>query len=132
MVKIGRMENKMENSIFHYLVERGTGREKWWGPQVFSPPPSKYNLFKLERKLEWKMEKIFRQKCPHIFFFSFVTLAFCFLFFLFLVLSGGGFFFFSFFIFLIFYFYYFFKKKLLDDFLCYFLKCPLSTIHNFF
>ena len=63
--------------------------------------------------------------------FSFVMLlflCFCFLFFLSLVLLGGGFFFFSFFLFFI--FYYFFKKTLLDDFLCYFLKCPLSSIHN--
>ena len=51
-----------------------------------------------------------------------------FFFFLSLVLSGGGFFFF----FLNFYFYYFFKKTFLDDFLCYFLKCPLSSVHNFF
>ena len=34
------------------LVERRRGREKGWGPQVFSPPPSKYNLSKLERKLK--------------------------------------------------------------------------------
>ena len=36
------------------------------------------------------------------------------------------------FFFLNFYFYYFFKKTLLDDFLCYFLKCPLSSMQNFF
>ena len=64
--------------------------------------------------------------------FSFVTLTFCFCFFSFffflsLVLSGGGFFFF----FLNFYFYYFFEKTFLDDLLCYFLKCPLSSVHNF-
>ena len=34
------------------LVERRRGRDKGWGSQVFSPPPSKYNLSKLERKLE--------------------------------------------------------------------------------
>ena len=85
------------------------------------------------------------------FYFSFVTLACSFFFFSFsfflltfllwrwlfvffffsLVLSSGGFFYFSFFFFLNFYFYYFFKKTLLNDFLCYFLKCPLSSIHNF-
>ena len=64
--------------------------------------------------------------------FSFVTLAFCFLFLYSSVLSGGGFFFFSFFFFLNFYFYYFFKKTIFKDFLCYFLKYPLSSIHNFF
>ena len=30
-----------------------------------------------------------------------------------------------------FFFIFFFKKTLLDDFLCYFLKCSLSSIHNF-
>ena len=152
----------MKNGIFYCLVERERGREKWWGPQVFSPPPSKYNISKLERKLEWKVEKIFGQNCSHLRFwffffffffyfsfltlacsffflfyfisfdFSFVTLAFCFLFLYSSVLSGGGFFFFSFFFFLNFYFYYFFKKTIFKDFLCYFLKYPLSSIHNFF
>ena len=28
----------MENDIFHCLVERERGEEKWWGPQVFSLP----------------------------------------------------------------------------------------------
>ena len=62
---------------------------------------------------------------------GFLFFVFCFLFFS-LVLLGGGFFFFSFFFFfLIFIFIFIFKKTLLDDFLCYFLKCPLSSIHNF-
>ena len=52
-----------------------------------------------------------------------------FLFFFSLVFPGGGFFFFSFFFF--FFFNYFFKKTLLEDFLCYFLKCSFSSIHNF-
>ena len=39
--------------------------------------------------------------------------------------------FFSFF-FLNFNYNYFFKKTLLDDFLCYFLKCSLSSIHKIF
>ena len=61
-----------------------------------------------------------------VFFFSF--------FFLCLVLLGrGGLFFFSFsFFFLNFNYNYFFKKTLLDDFLCYFLKCSLSSIHKIF
>ena len=138
----------MENDIFHYFVERGWGRERWWDPQVFSPPPSKYNLSKLERKLEWKVGKIFWQNYPHLFFtflapffffflfyFYFVSLAFCFFFFfLSLVLSGGGvlLLLFLLFFFLNFYFYYFFKKTLLDDFLCYFSKRPLSSIQFFF
>ena len=31
-----------------------------------------------------------------------------------------------------FFIFYFFKKTLLSDFLCYFLKCPLLSIQNFF
>ena len=45
-------EKMVENDIFYCLVKREKGREKWWGPQVFSPPSSKYNLSKLERKVE--------------------------------------------------------------------------------
>ena len=91
---------------------RGGGWEKSGGAHKFSlspPPPSKYNL----SKLEWKVGKIFGQNCPHLFyrfwpFFFFLTFPFSgnagflffvfFFFFLSLVLSGrGGFFFFSFF-----------------------------------
>ena len=68
------------------------------------------------------------------FFWKKVTLAFCFCFFF---LSFFGFvrwwvlLLFLLFFFLIFIFIFIFKKTLLDDFLCYFLKCPLSSIHNF-
>ena len=82
----------VENSIFHCLVEREREREKWWGLQVFSPPPSKNNLSKLEKKLEWKVGKIFGQNYPHL-FFMFLALFFFFLVFLYNV----GFFFFFFF-----------------------------------
>ena len=99
---LGRMEKKewrigekMSGKVFGW---KGRGREKWWGQQVFSPPPpSKYNLSKLERKLEWKVGKIFEQNCPTFFYvsgslfflpffsfdFSILTLAFRFFFFLF-------------------------------------------------
>ena len=126
----GCSENRrMKNDIIHCLVERGRGRKKWWGPQVFSPL-SKYNL----SKLEWKVKKIFVQNYPpsfNVFFFSFVTLFFVFCFFSYLFfLSLGSSSFPSFFFFLIFIFIIFLKKKLLDDFLCYFLKCPISSIHK--
>ena len=62
------------------------------------------------------------------FSFYLVTLAFCFLIFLSLVLSGRKWWVL---LFLFFLFIFFFKKTLLDDFLCYFLKCSLSSIHNF-
>ena len=122
----------MKNGIIHCLVERGRGREKWCSPQVFSPP-SKYNLSKLERKLEWKVKKIFVQNYPISFniFFFLCNAAFCFLFFFsylfFLSLGSSSF---PSFFFLIFIFIIFLKKKLLDDFLCYFLKCPLLSIHK--
>ena len=115
----------MENSIFYCLVERvrGRGREKWWDPPVFSPPPSKYNLSKLERIRVKSGKNIWTKLPPHLFYvtgfffifsfyfffsfdFSIVTLAFFFS----LVLPNGGFFFFSFFFFLIFIFIIFLGK----------------------
>ena len=136
----------MENSIFYCLVERmrGRGREKWWDPPVFSPPPSKYNLSKLERIRVKSGKNIWTKLPPHLFYVSgFFFFFFFFLFFFFwLFLCNVGFFFFFGFakwwilllfllFFLNFYFYYFFRKTLLDDFLCYFLKCQFSSIHNF-
>ena len=80
------------------------------------------------------MKKIFVQNYPISFniFFFLCNAAFCFLFFFLFIFSFFGFFFFSFlfFFFLIFIFIIFLKKKLLDDFLCYFLKCPISSIHK--
>ena len=133
----------MENDIFRCLVEREREEEKWWGPQVFSSPLQ--NTISPNWRETWsdKWEKYLDKTVPPLFNvygsfifsfdFSFVRLAFWFFFFFFvsLVLSGCGFFFFSFFFILNFYFYYFFKKMLLDDFLFYFLKCPLLSIHNF-
>ena len=94
-----RVENRRENEWEGCLVERGRGREKWWGPQVFSSPPSKYNLSKLERKLG----TIFGQNCPTsfnvsslLFFFFFLTfpffgnIGFLFLFLFFFVFSFFG------------------------------------------
>ena len=60
-------EKWRENDVFGCLVESGKNERFWWGPQVFSPSPSKYNLSKLEKKLGWKVGKIFGQKCPHFF-----------------------------------------------------------------
>ena len=118
----GCSENRrMKNDIIHCLVERGRGRKKWWGPQVFSPL-SKYNL----SKLEWKVKKIFVQNYApsfNVFFFSFVTLFFVFCFFSYLFfLSLGSSSFPSFFFFLNFYFYYFFKEKTFGWFLMLFFE----------
>ena len=107
------------------LVERGGG-EKSGGANKFSlpPPPSKYNLSKLERKLEWKVGKIFEQNCHtsfnisgFFFFFTFpfsINAGFLFLFlffffffvFLFFVL-GFSMTWWVFFLFLLFLFFYF-------------------------
>ena len=123
----------------------GGGGEKSGGTHQFSLLLLQNTISPNWRELEWKVGKIFGQNCHHIFFtflasssffsfffffsfdFSFVTLAFFFFFgfakwwilLLFLLF------------FLNFYFYYFFRKTLLDDFLCYFLKCQFSSIHNF-
>ena len=78
------------------------------------------------------MEKIFRQNCPHIFFFFLCNVGFLFLFFFGFVRWWVLPLFLLFFFFPNFYFYYFFKKTLLDGFLCYFLKCSLSSIHKIF
>ena len=133
----------MKNDIFHCLVERERGEEKWWGPQVFSSPLQ--NTISPNWRENWsdKWEKYLDKTVPHLFNvygyfifsfdFSFVRLAFCFFFFfwfLWFCQVVGSSSFPSFFI-LNFYFYYFFKKMLLDDFLFYFLKCPLLSVHNF-
>ena len=150
-VKIGRMENR-ERKIwwkmtFFTVWLRGGGGEKSGGAHKFSLLPLQ-NTISPNWREDWskKWKKYLNKTAPPLltfldfffssFDFSFVMLlflCFCFLFFLSLVLLGGGFFFFSFFFKKKkFFFYYFFKKTLLDDFLCYFLKCPLSSIHNFF
>ena len=56
-MKTGRMENRerkirLKMTFFTLWLRGRGGREKWWGPQVFSSPPSKYNISKLERKLD--------------------------------------------------------------------------------
>ena len=130
---------------FSTIWLRGGGGEKGGGTHKFSLLPLQNTI-----SPNWneKWEKYFDKTTPtsflrfwllfiylFFFYFSFVSLAFCFFFFfLSLVLSGGGvlLLLFLLFFFLNFYFYYFFKKTLLDDFLCYFSKRPLSSIQFFF
>ena len=121
------------------LVER-EGVEKSGGANKFSLPRPLQNTISPNWRENWskKWEKYLNKTVPPLltflasfFFFllflSLVTLAFCFCFWFFQWRGGSFFFsFFFFFNFLIF----FLKKTLLDDFLCYFLKCPLSSIHN--
>ena len=125
-VKTWVMENR-ERKIwwkmaFSTIWLRGGGGEKSGRAHKFSLlPPSKYNFSKLERKLEWKVGKIFGQNCPTSFNFSFVTLAFfSFSFFLFFFLwfcqVVGSSSFPSFLFFFNLYFYYFFKKTLLEKY----------------
>ena len=133
---------------FSTISLRGGGGEKGGGTHKFSLLPLQ-NTISPNWRENWseKWEKYFDKTTPtsflhfwllfffFFFYFSFVSLAFCFFFFfLSLVLSGGGvlLLLFLLFFFLNFYFYYFFKKTLLDDFLCYFLKRPLSSIQFFF
>ena len=125
----------MKNDIIHCLVERGRERRVIEPTSFLSP--FKIQSLQIGKKIEMKSEKNICTKLPYLFkrsfffFFSFVTLPFVFCFFSYLFFSFFGFFFFSFlFFFLIFIFIIFLKKKLLDDFLCYFLKCPLSSIHK--
>ena len=51
---LGRMEKKrVENRrewMGRCLDERGRGREKWWGPTIFSLGPPQFNLSKMGRK----------------------------------------------------------------------------------
>ena len=149
-VKTEMMENR-ERKIrwkmtFSTISLRGGGGEKGGGTHKFSLLPLQ-NTISPNWRENWseKWEKYFDKTTPTsflhfwlLFFFFFLLLFLCivgflffFFFFLSLVLSGGGvlLLLFLLFFFLNFYFYYFFKKTLLDDFLHYFLKCPLSSIH---
>ena len=51
---LGRIEKKEwkigENGWEGCLDERGRGREKWWGPTIFSLGPPQFNLSKMGRK----------------------------------------------------------------------------------
>ena len=96
--------------------------------------PFKIQSLQIGEKIGVKSEKKYLYKTTlsllTIFFFL-CNAAFCFLFFfliyfffLWVLLLFPPFFF------LIFIFIIFLKKKFLDDFLCYFLKCPLLSIHK--
>ena len=122
----------------------GEGNRKVVGPTSSLSSPFKIQSLRIGEKIRVKSGKNIWTKLPHLFkHFRF----FFFFFWLFLSLVTLGFFlffFFSFFgfvrtwqvlllfLFKFFFYYYFFKKTLLDDSLCYFLKCSLSSIHNFF
>ena len=93
------MENRRENGWEWCLIERERERKKWWGPQVFSPPPFKIQSLQIGKKIGVKNEKNIWTKLPpplltflaHFFsvlfffglFISLITLAFCFFFFFF-------------------------------------------------
>ena len=136
-VKTEMMENR-ERKIrwkmtFSTISLRGGGGEKGGGTHKFSLLPLQ-NTISPNWRENWseKWEKYFDKTTPTSFLHFW--LLFFFFFFLSLVLSGGGvlLLLFLLFFFLNFYFYYFFKKTLLDDFLCYFSKRPLSSIQFFF
>ena len=56
------MENSRENEWEGCLVEKGSGREKWWSPTVFSLNPPKFNLSKIGRKWERKWGRYILEK----------------------------------------------------------------------
>ena len=82
-----RVENRRENWWEGCLDERERGREKWWGPAIFSLGPPQFNLSKIGRK--WG--RMCWTKLP----FSLPWPTFC----LFLLLSFRCFFVFFFFFF---------------------------------
>ena len=123
---------------FSTIWLRGGGGEKGGGTHKFSLLPLQNTI-----SPNWneKWEKYLDKTAPtsfnvsrSFFFLDKSNAGFLFLFFFCLFLwfcqvvgssSFPSFFFFNF------NFIIFFKKTLLDDFLCYFLKCPLSSLHNF-
>ena len=81
-----KMENRRENGWEWCLIERERERKKWWGPQVFSPPPFKIQSLQIGKKIGVKNEKnIWTKLPPPLFFCSLITLAFCFFVFFFFV-----------------------------------------------
>ena len=44
------VESTRENEWEWCLVEKGSGREKWWSPAVFFPGSPKFNPSKMGRK----------------------------------------------------------------------------------
>ena len=64
-----RREKWRENNVFGCLVEGRKDERFWWDPLVFSPPPPKHNLSKLERKWEWKLDKNIWTKLPTFSFY---------------------------------------------------------------
>ena len=115
-----RREKWRENYVFDCLVEGGKGERFWWVHKFSLSPSSNYNLSTFH----------FSSITGFLFLFLFFVFSFfgfvgtCWVLLLFLLVLLL---FFSF----LFFFIFFFKKTLLDDFLCYFLKCSLSSIHNF-
>ena len=79
-MKKKRMENRREIEWEECLVEMGRGREKWWGPVVFSLGPPQFNLSKMERKWGRKGGRVswtklpFSIQWPTFFFFFFFCL----------------------------------------------------------
>ena len=86
-----KKKNRRENEWEGYLVERGKGREKWWGSIIFSLGPLKFNLSKIERKLERKRGRCVSDKIallhPITNFLSFSTFCFSGFFFFFFCLD---------------------------------------------
>ena len=136
-----------ENGWEWCLIERERERKKWWGPQVFSPPPFKIQSLQIGKKIGVKSEKNIWTKLPpplltflaHFFsvlfffglFISLITLAFCFFVFFFF-LSGRGGFFFSFLFYFIFIFIIFLRKHFWIIFMLFFKMSTFIYTQLFF
>ena len=59
-----RVENRRENGWEGCFDEGGRGREKWWGPTIFSLGPPQFNLSKMRRKWERKEGSVCWTKLP--------------------------------------------------------------------
>ena len=84
-----RVKNRRENGWEGCLDERGRGREKWWGPAIFSLGPPQLNLSKMGRKWGREEGRCAGQSCPppshgqlFVFFYCFCLSVVFFFFFL--------------------------------------------------
>ena len=127
-----KVKNRRENKWKRCSVERGRGKRKVVGPTNFLSSPFKIQSLQIGEKIGVKSGKnIWTKLLPPLLTYFFFNTSFLFLFsffFLWFCQVVGSPSFLSFYFFFIF----FFRKTLLDDCLYYFLKCSLSSIHNFF
>ena len=142
------MENRRENGWEWCLIERERERKKWWGPQVFSPPPFKIQSLQIGKKIGMKNEKNIWTKLPpplltflaHFFsvlfffglFISLITLAFCFFVFFFLFFVFVRTWWVFLFLLILFYFFFFLRKHFWIIFMLFFKMSAFIYTQLFF